>query len=35
MGFLPKGMPIPPSAPSRQHNSIGPQSTAAGSGGGG
>ncbi|CAN1234950.1 Protein IDA-LIKE 4 [Linum perenne] len=27
MGFLPKGMPIPPSAPSRKHNGIGLQSS--------
>ncbi|KAF6154891.1 hypothetical protein GIB67_018328 [Kingdonia uniflora] len=25
-GFLPKAMPIPPSGPSKQHNSIGLQS---------
>ncbi|CAD5178591.1 unnamed protein product [Musa acuminata subsp. malaccensis] len=25
MGFLPRGVPIPPSGPSRQHNSIGLQ----------
>ncbi|KAI6691090.1 hypothetical protein NL676_027918 [Syzygium grande] len=24
-GFLPKGTPVPPSGPSKEHNSIGPQ----------
>ncbi|KAK8966810.1 Protein IDA [Platanthera guangdongensis] len=29
-GFLPKAMPIPPSGPSKQHNSVGLQSNGKG-----